>query len=307
MICKELESLYTDDKLIKAGYDASKQIAYYLKKEFSSDKDIQVFNNLRFLYNGEYTQIDHLIIHRYGFIIIESKSAKTKISYNEIGEFSRFFNGEWKGEKSFVKQAEEQKNILRKILTDNEEKLFQKNKIRIQRKAKDFQFDTLVAVSSSCPEIVRPQKDQYKNKVIKAEFVVEKVKEIIEAYRKKTALFSLSLEIIMDLADKEKEDIAEFFLSINEPSKEYIPPTPQKKEKIKPLSACPNCGSAVKILWGKLKNYYWHCYRCNYNQAIKHHCPECNQVMKIRKEKENFYIYCDKCNLEGLYYQEKNS
>ena len=99
MICKELESLYTDDKLIKAGYDASKQIAYYLKKEFSSDKDIQVFNNLRFLYNGEYTQIDHLIIHRYGFIIIESKSAKTKISYNEIGEFSRFFNGEWKGEK----------------------------------------------------------------------------------------------------------------------------------------------------------------------------------------------------------------
>ena len=204
MICKELESLYTDDKLIKAGYDASKQIAYYLKKEFSSDKDIQVFNNLRFLYNGEYTQIDHLIIHRYGFIIIESKSAKTKISYNEIGEFSRFFNGEWKGEKSFVKQAEEQKNILRKILTDNEEKLFQKNKIRIQRKAKDFQFDTLVAVSSSCPEIVRPQKDQYNNKVIKAEFVVEKVKEIIEAYRKKTALFSLSLEIIMDLADKEK-------------------------------------------------------------------------------------------------------
>lgn len=307
MISKELESLYTDDKMIKAGYDASKQIAYYLKKEFASDKNIRVFNNLRFSYNKEFTQIDHLIIHNYGFIIIESKSAKTKIAYNEIGEFSRFFNGEWKGEKSFLKQAEEQLEALKRKLNDQEEKLFQKSKFGLQRRVKDFQFDTLIAISSSCPEIIRPQKDLYKDKVVKAEFVVEKIKDIIESYHKKTKLFSLSLDIVIDLVEEEKEDIKNYLLEINEPSKEYISPAPKNKEKIKPLSVCPACGAPIKILWGKLKNYYWHCYRCNYNQAIKHHCPECNQIMKIRKEKENFYIYCDKCNLEGLYYQEKNT
>ena len=80
----------------------------------------------------------------------------------------------------------------------------------------------------------------------------------------------------------------------------------KSKKKIKAMSECPMCGNQISIEKGKY-NYYWHCYRCNYNQAIKHHCPECNQIMKIRKEKENFYIYCDKCNLEGLYYQEKNT
>lgn len=31
-------------------------------------------------------QIDHLVLHRYGIIIIESKSVKTQIEINELGE-----------------------------------------------------------------------------------------------------------------------------------------------------------------------------------------------------------------------------
>ena len=50
-------------------------MAHYLKRAFGDTSDIYVFNDLRLLRRGEIAQIDHLVVHRWGFAIIESKAS----------------------------------------------------------------------------------------------------------------------------------------------------------------------------------------------------------------------------------------
>lgn len=49
-------------------------------------KNIYVFNDLRLEQEQDAAQIDHLILHRYGATIVESKSVTTRIQVNEQGE-----------------------------------------------------------------------------------------------------------------------------------------------------------------------------------------------------------------------------
>jgi hypothetical protein len=89
MIIKELDRIETTDKFEQAGYRAESQLAFYLNREFKDDPLFLVFNNLRFEKAGDACQIDHLVIHRYGMIIIESKSVTTRVEVNELGEWKR--------------------------------------------------------------------------------------------------------------------------------------------------------------------------------------------------------------------------
>ena len=70
-------------------------MAFYLKREFTKDDDIFVFNDLRFSYQGEYSQIDHLILHRFGFVLIESKSIYGEVKVNAQGEWSIWEYSPW--------------------------------------------------------------------------------------------------------------------------------------------------------------------------------------------------------------------
>src|SRR6266571_4206830 len=97
MIVKELEPLAADDPLGKAGRRAEEQMAHYLRREFKDDANMRVFHGLRLERDGDAAQIDHLILHRYGMIIVESKSVTTRIKTNELGEWTRWFNGGAKG------------------------------------------------------------------------------------------------------------------------------------------------------------------------------------------------------------------
>ena len=79
-----------------------------------------------------------------------------------------------------------------------------------------------------------------------------------------------------------------------------------KTQKIKPLSECPVCGNKITLQSGK-HNLYWHCSKCNYNQKIIYHCPECWKVLSLKKEEQQYIIFCPSCNLQGVYYTEKDS
>lgn len=121
MITKELDVLSTADKFAKAGRTAEEQMVYYLRRAFKDDKNIYVFNDLRLEQEQDAAQIDHLILHRYGATIVESKSVTTRIQVNEQGEWSRSFNGSLKGMPSPVLQAQRQAEFLRKYLNAQSE------------------------------------------------------------------------------------------------------------------------------------------------------------------------------------------
>ncbi len=116
MIVKELDEFSSADKIAKAGRASEQQIVHYLRRAFSDDKKILVFNNLRLECEQDSAQIDHLILYRYGIIIVESKSVTTQIQVNEQGEWMRWFNGKAKGMPSPVLQAQRQGEFLKKYL-----------------------------------------------------------------------------------------------------------------------------------------------------------------------------------------------
>ena len=87
MICKERNpSEHPEhDKFADAGAKAEAQMAFYLKRAFSDDPDVWVFNDLRFRSDEEdVAQVDHLVMHRSGFIVIESKSVTSKVRNFEV-------------------------------------------------------------------------------------------------------------------------------------------------------------------------------------------------------------------------------
>ena len=110
-------------------------MAHYLHRNFANDPEVHALHGLR-LEDREQPeqdgspgvcQIDHLIVHRWGMFIIESKSVTEEVHIRPDGtgggEWSRVYLGREKGMPSPIRQAERQSKFLRTILRRNREKL----------------------------------------------------------------------------------------------------------------------------------------------------------------------------------------
>ncbi len=255
MIIKELEKIETNDKFEQAGYHAESQLAFYLNREFKDDPLFLVFNNLRFEKAGDACQIDHLVLHRYGMVIIESKSVTTRVEVNELGEWKRWFN-DWQGMPSPILQAQRQGKFLKDYLEDHVETLLNKMLFGKQSHFTKMPIDVLVAISDS-GIINRPKNDKL-DIVCKADQIPDKIKTIATEYRKKDSLLSLSLEIPYELAKDEIPRISQFLLTHHKPAKikgasintnikpannspqtiseREVPPATNQIAKVKPIS-----------------------------------------------------------------------
>jgi hypothetical protein len=223
MIIKELDRIETTDKFEQAGYRAESQLAFYLNREFKDDPLFLVFNNLRFEKAGDACQIDHLVLHRYGMIIIESKSVTTRVEVNEFGEWKRWFNNAWQGMPSPILQAQRQGKFLKDYLETHVETLL--NKLILGRRAHftKMPIDVLVAISDS-GIINRPKNDKL-NTVCKADQIADKVREIVSEYRKIDSLLTFSLKSTYLFDMDEVPRISSFLLANHKPSKVKSPLT----------------------------------------------------------------------------------
>jgi hypothetical protein len=338
MIIKELEQLESRDRFEQAGYRAESQLAFYLKREFKDDPQFLIFNNLRLSKSGDTCQIDHLVLHRYGIIIIESKSVTTRIAVNELGEWKRWFNNDWQGMPSPILQAQRQGKFLKDYLEDNVGILLNKNILGKQVHFTRMPIDVLVAVSDS-GIINRPKNDKLE-KVCKADQISDKTREIAANYRKKDSLLNLSLEIIYEFNKNEIQRISQFLLSHHQaikpststiaqhnqshvspispikntvishnnkpkPADSVFKPIKTVKEVAKPTASnipqntCPHCHSKnLSILY--VRSYFFKCNDCGKNTAIKNICPTCGDREKTRKQGLAFFTECEKCNTSRL-------
>jgi len=165
MIAKEKQSPPPTDKFGKAGYDAEKQMAFYLRRAFAERPDIFVFNDVKFKRNGESAQVDHLILHPFGFYLIESKSVTGSITVNAQGEYSRQYGKQTSGMMSPVAQVKMQGQLLKQLLFENRTLLLGKALLgMVQKTFHDDRFRYLVAISdkgvinrqgSTPPELVK--------------------------------------------------------------------------------------------------------------------------------------------------------
>ena len=104
----------------RAGAAAENQMAHYLHRAFKQDREVHVLHALC-LRDAEQPeqdgspgvcQIDHLLVHRWGLFIIESKSVTDEVRMRSDGsggdEWSRVYRGKETGMASPIRQARRQ-------------------------------------------------------------------------------------------------------------------------------------------------------------------------------------------------------
>jgi hypothetical protein len=317
MIVKELDGLSSEDKFAKAGRVAEEQMVYYLRRAFKEDKNVCVFNDLRLEQEQDAAQIDHLILHRYGITIVESKSVTTRIQVNEYGEWSRWFNGTLKGMPSPVLQAQRQGEFLRKYLNAHAEILLGKILGFRQATFRNMPLDILVAISDS--GIINRPKQVLLEEVCKADQVTERIQAKFEKSRKVNNLFNFDLsdlkEPLYSFTENELSEIIKFLLKHHKHTKlkpeqktslhnQVVEPTPRKTKLVQPAGKmiCRHCQSnKLSVEYGKY-GYYLKCLECNGNTPINAICKTCGNKEKIRKSGRQFYAECERCGTSTLFH-----
>jgi len=215
MILKELEPLRSADPLLRAGHAAEEQLAHYLYRAFGKDPELRIFNHLRLVRDGDAAQIDHLILHRWGVILIESKSVTSRVVINAHGEWTRHFERKVSGMPSPILQAQRQGQFLRSYLYDHQEGLLAKLLLgKLQKTFTCMTLDVLVAISDS-GVIERPQGLELPE-VCKADQVPEKVRALLKrAGRENSLLNPLSGGYF--LTADERVRISDFLLEHHRP------------------------------------------------------------------------------------------
>lgn len=123
------------DPRLQAGAEAERQMAHYLHRRFCEDPELHVLHDLR-IEDRDQTeqdgspgvcQIDHLIVHRWGMFIVESKSVAEAVQVRPDGsggdEWFRVYSGKKTGMPSPVQQARRQAGFLRTFLQRRREEL----------------------------------------------------------------------------------------------------------------------------------------------------------------------------------------
>ncbi len=198
MIIKEKAVAAPADKFARAGYEAEKQMAFYLRRAFGDALDVRVFNDLRFVRNDEVGQIDHLVLHRFGLALIESKSVTGTLEVNPQLEFVRVYGRQRTAIKSPIAQVELQKQLLKSLLNDHKEALLRKVLLgMVQWSFSNQRFKTFVAISDQ-GEIRRCNCDP--PELVKADRASFEIQQIIDRHTKASGLGGMMRQL---LADKE--------------------------------------------------------------------------------------------------------
>jgi len=319
----------TDNKILKNRYDksgfkAEESMSFYLKRAYELDDYVYVINDLRLEIEDDHAQIDHLIIHRFGFIIIESKSVSSKISVNKHGEWKRIYNSRESGMPSPILQAKRQVEFLKKFL-------IQKNSNEIYRDSiamkyvppaiEKFGYDVLVAISDSG---IIEREDIELLEICKADVITDRINDIIEKYHKqfskiitinipnhfhKDSIKKLSNLLVSEHCptnnSKKNIDIVE------ENSVEY------KKNSVKSeksrefdkdeIYLCKYCKSPNLEIKNGRYGFYFKCLFCNKNTPLKLVCsnpmPKCNPLLK--QDGLEFYRTCNVCGENKLFFTNK--
>ncbi|GEM46956.1 nuclease-related domain-containing protein [Deinococcus cellulosilyticus] len=294
MILKAAAHPPTDDKLQTAGQKAEKQMAYYLERAFGNDPLVLVFHDLRIEHGGFACQMDHLILHSWGWIIIESKSVVSEVQINAHGEWSRKWNGRFQGMASPVRQAERQQELFDAFMDEEiPKRMSRRLGLLGPIRAREFQSEVLVAISDQglISGNNRPAG------VLKADAVVEEVKNRIHRSQKAArALFSNRQEF----GSTHLTAFGQLLVSSHKPSPLTRFLIPQTDKKAAPARSqqtaqseskhCRVCRSErLEMLWGKY-GYYFHCLDCEQNTPISDVFPAFKNGYKIRKQGREFFL-----------------
>lgn len=292
-----------------AGEKQESQVSYFLDRYFGSDDQYRVLKDLVIEIDGFKSQIDHLVVYKAGFIVIESKSIHGSVRVNSLGEWERSYKDQWFGIPSPVQQAAVQIDNLKALLRKHSTKMLGKL-MGIQQGFKLRQYKTVVAISSSARLERENIPQEISQHIVKTEFLVDKIKEITESANNSLKSF---VKTEPRFSNDEMNRIYDFLISYQQSTSPQETPkaTPQKKapaETVKQTTssgnspieiACKKCGKkdSLSAQYGRY-GYYVQCQSCSTNTSLKHPCPACGSAStKTRKSKSSMFLDCQACQV----------
>jgi hypothetical protein len=199
-------------------------MAFYFERAFESSKDVDVLNGLRIqLKDHDAVQIDHLLIHRHGMVIVETKSVSTKVHVNRRGEWSRYYEGHWKGMDCPLQQAKRQAEALRALLIQSKARLRDRKLFGLlQGGFQRCPIECLVGISND--GIITMENRDFENHVMKAERIVDRVRQIAGEHARHGSLLSAPNGDKGNyiLTEQERTRVCEFLKSRHEPLTPYV-------------------------------------------------------------------------------------
>ena len=107
------------DELMRTrrGIQGERESAHYLDHYFSGTQNNVLLHDLRFVIDGDVTQIDHLILNRMGSVyLLETKNYACNLVINERGEFTAEYENARFGIPSPIEQSLRHEKVLRILL-----------------------------------------------------------------------------------------------------------------------------------------------------------------------------------------------
>jgi hypothetical protein len=102
---------------LRKGIQGERESAHYLDHYFKDGENHVVLHDLRFVVDGEVTQIDHLIFNRMSIIyLLETKNYACNLVINDRGEFTAEYDHQRFGIPSPIEQGSRHERVLRKLL-----------------------------------------------------------------------------------------------------------------------------------------------------------------------------------------------
>ena len=318
MIRKELDIFNGSGKFELTGRKAEEQMAFYLRRFFGSSADVDVLNYLRIDLNGEVAQMDHLVLHPFGLLIVESKSVSEGVQITDDGQWMRWFNRKPSGMASPITQAQLQGRLLKELLEKTVKQKGFFDQIRL---------DVLVAISDG-GTITWPKSGALPE-VCKADQVPDRINNRIEQFRKlrkePDILTGDHRRVIGDFLLKAHKPLERFATQaapqhkVEEPRPEYkvLPANPinkvpdinwgrEPKAANKPAlfssKCCKYCQSTRLEVRSGQYGYYFSCRDCTKNTPIKFACMACGGEGKIRKQGDNFFAECKSCSESNIFH-----
>jgi hypothetical protein len=237
--------------------------------------------------------MDHLVLHPFGLLIVESKSVSDGVQITDDGQWMRWYNKKPSGMASPVTQAKIQAKLLKELL----EKAVKQKGFFDQ-----IQLDVLVAISDG-GTITWPKSGAL-SEVCKADQVPERITQHIEKIR--------SIRKIPEILTVDfRRTIADFLIKVHKPLVRTAQPISSAVKVAEsrstyamaaPPKICKHCHSSLlEAKYGQY-GYYFYCRACSKNTAIKFSCLACNGEGRIRKDGNNFFAECKVCSASTLFY-----
>ncbi len=335
----------SSDKRQQAGVDAERQMAHYLHRAFAHDTEVYVLHDLRLVdpeqpeHDGTpgVCQVDHLILHRWGAFIVESKSVHGVVSVRDDGgggdEWTRKAGRHIEGIPSPIQQAHLQAELLRGFLQRHREHLLGKVSVGLraiarltqgddQRGFRNMPIQVIVAFSDSAriEKIAgwKPPTEPFRTFVGKADTVADKIQAEVSSHRAAGSLLGKPKGEygMWAMAPDEAVKVAEFLARQHSPrgprgtrEQRTSPETAAVSPASAPpratsAAACKHCGGAgLSAHWGQY-GYYWKCDGCGKNTPMPTTCGVCGaegtrgKGVKIRKEGPKYVRACEKCGID---------